>query len=309
MSQRKPPDPNWVPSEDFLWFWNRELVRLDSPIAHERDAAICELLRQRRHDAEPRFRALLQDDAPVLFDRGTHITEIRMGALAALQSLHYGARSPLELGPVAVMRAWRVTDVRAKFEAAFAGLSEAQRQAVLHRVNEVMEQRVQPSPDEADDLRAYCVLQTLGLVTYHWQTPDPHTTLTPLQEEIFAEQVATRPPLPCLRMALLESPDKTIGWIYRNPTNRFWAAEVSEHPAADEVREALDRTKTLGSKGFPNVVHDASGQPVRGAEGKFVIDGDLDPDTADVIACLRSIAAISRRLFTIELHIPPEYAP
>lgn len=303
MTDTKSPEPSWTPSEDFLLYWNRDLVRLDSPAAHERADAIDELTRQRRYDAEPRLKALLDDDAPVIFWGGALVTEIRMNALAALQRLNYAARSPLELEPVAVMRPWRVAEVRAKLEAVFATLSGSQRQAILHRVNEVMEQRVQPLPHQTEDVRAYCALQTLGLITYQWQRPDPRTTLTPLQEEMCAEQVATPRPPPCLRVALPASPHKTLGWIYRNPANRMWPRDFSDQPAGDEAGEALSRIMTLGNKGIPHVRHDASGRPVQSADGTFVIDGDLDPDSGDVVECLRSIAALLHE-YTTELHLP-----
>jgi len=306
MTDTKSPEPDLSQWADLLWFMNRDLVRLDSPVAHTRLAGIQELMIQHRHDAFGRFKELLQDDAPVIWGGGTLISEIRMFALAGLQRLKYAARSRLELAPVAVMRPWRVTDVRAKFEQVFTNLSESQRQATLQRVNEVMEQRVQPFAEQADDVRAYCVLQTLGLVTYQWQRPDPQTTLTPLQEEMCAEQVATPRPPPCLRVALRDSPDKILGWIYRNPANRIWPRDFSDQPAGDEAGEALSRIMTLGTKGIPHVRHDASGRPVRSADRTFVIDGDLDPDTGDVIECLRSIAALLNEYAT-ELYLPAEH--
>lgn len=257
---------------------------------------------QGRYEAVPRLKELLDDDSPLLFDDDGYIAEIRAYALSALQQLHYRVKHPLELDPVAVRRAMPLAEMRAAYADAIASLSEAERREVVARADEVLRHRVQPRAEQVDDVRAYRVLQELGRVSYERQRPDPHTTLTPLQETIYASQVVSTRPRPCLRVGFLEHPEKTLGWIYRNPRNNIWAGDFSAHPVAKEASEALTWILTL-KNGIPRVVHDVTGRPVHSADGKLVFDGDLSRDTGDVVECLRSIAALMHE-FTTELFLP-----
>jgi len=306
MTEDKASEPSWTPSEDVLWYLRRDLDLLDSPSAHWRLRGIHAVTEQGRYEAVPRLKELLQDDSPIVWDK--HITEIRMCALSGLQQLQYAAKRPIELEPVAVRRAWPVTSMRAAYAEAIATLSEAERREVLRRADKVLESRVQPSPEDADDLRAYRVLQELGRVSYELQRPDPRTMLTPLQETIYAEQVASPRPRPCLRVASLEPPDQTLGWIYRNPANGLWAHDFSERPASREASEALTWILTLKKDGIPRVVHDTAGRPVHSSDGKLVFDGELSRDTGDVAECLRSIAALMHD-FATELLLPEPVPP
>ncbi len=304
MTERKFPEETGAPPEDVLWFLNRDVALLDSESAYWRLRGIQAVTGQGRYEAVSRLKGMLEDDAPVIWD--DLVTEIRQCALVGLQRLHWAARLPLELGPVLVRRPWPLTDLRKAYEEAMAELTAAERRDALARANEYLMQRVQPDPAQADDLRAYRVLQQLDRVAYERQTPDPDTTLTPLQEIIYAEQVALPRPRPCLRVMFLERPEKTIGWIYRNPSNGLWAHDFSEHPAAAEGSEALSRILTLGRSGIPRVVHDEAGRPVRSPDGSFMLDGELSPDSDDVVECLRSIAAFMQREFATELLLPDE---
>lgn len=302
MSDGKKVEGTWAPSADVLWYVKRDLVSLDSPSAHSRLEGIQAVTGQGRYEAVSRLKEMLDDDAPVIWDG--LVTEIRQCALVGLQRLHWAARLPLELDPVPVRRPWPLPDMRRAYEEGMRVLTERKRQDALARADEYLSRYVQPSPEQADDLRAYRVLQQLGRVTYEQQKPDPQTTLTPLQETIYAEQVASLRPRPCLRVSFLETPDKTIGWIYRNPRNALWAHDFSQHPAAAEASEALSRILTLGEAGIPHVVHDDAGLPVRDPDGSFVLDGELSPEAGDVVECLRSIAAFMANEFTTELLRP-----
>jgi hypothetical protein len=293
---------DWSPSEELLFFLNRDVNALDSPSAMERMRGIRGVVEHARYEAVPKLKLLLEDDAPTIWD--DVIGEVRHAALAALQRLYWITKERLEVGPVMVRRAWPLRDMRRAYEEAMARLSLADRQATLAKVDLHLERCVRPAPAHADDMRAYRALQELGLVRYERQDLDPVTGLTPLQESIYAEQVASPRPRPCLRVSLRDEVDRVIGWVYRSTTNGFWAYDFSEHPAAADARDALSRIMTLGQAGIPRVVHDDQGQPVRSPDGSFVLDGELSPSSGDVVECLRSIAAFMQREFAVELLLP-----
>jgi hypothetical protein len=290
---------DWSPSEELLFFLNRDVNALDSPSAMERMLGISRVVEHARYEAVAKLKLLLEDDAPTIWD--DVIGEVRHAALSALQRLYWVTKERLEVGPVLVRKAWPLRDMRRAYEEAMARLSPADRQATLAKADAYLERCVKPASTQADDMRAYRVLQELGLVRYERQDLDPVTNLTPLQEHIYAEQVASPRPRPCLRVSLVDEVDRVIGWIYRNPTNGFWAYDFSEHPASVDARDAVSRIMTLGQAGIPRVVHDHAGRPVRSADGKFVLDGELSPDSGDVMECLRSMAAFMQREFAVEL--------
>ncbi|HTE53211.1 MAG TPA: hypothetical protein VK698_20295 [Kofleriaceae bacterium] len=244
MTEDRTSDPRWAPSEAVLQYLRRDLDLLDSPSAHRRARGIQAAAQQGRYDAVGRLKQLLDDDSPLVCD--DLITEVRLCALSALQQLHHAAKLPLLLDPVAIRRPWPVADMRAAYQQAIASLSRTEQHDVHARADEVLAERVQPELDHADDTRAYRVLQELHRVSYERQRPDPQTTLTPLQETIYAEQVAAPRPRPCLRVAFLVHPDATLGWIYRKPGSAPWAHDFSDHPAAREASDALTRILTPG---------------------------------------------------------------
>jgi hypothetical protein len=297
----------WAPSEELLAILNRDLAALDSSFARERIRGIEGVVENGRYDAVPRLVELLDDDAPHIWD-GV-IGEVRFAALAGLQRLHWITRDRLELGrPVLVRKAWPLRDMRRAYDAAMAELSPPERAAVLARASQFLEERVKPHETEADDMRAYRVLQELGKVDYERQELDPATNLTPLQASIYAEQAAPPRPRPCLRVSLLERPGQTIGFLYRNPINGIWARDFSEHPASVDARDLLAKISTLGTAGaIPRVVHDDAGQPRRNPDGSFVLDGEVSPDSTesdDVVDYLRSVAAFMQPEFATELLLP-----
>lgn len=215
MTDPKDNDAAWAPSEELLVFLNRDIDDLHSTSANRRVSAIEAVSRRSRFDAVPRLKELLDDDAPVIWD--DVIGEVRQSALAGLQRLYYAGKRAIDFGPVLVRAAWPLEEMRRAYRSAIAGLSAAQREAVVARADEFLERNVRPIGDEADDVRAYRVLQELGQVRYEKQAIDPATKLTPLQQGLYVQQVGSEPPRPCLRIALRESPGTTIGWNPSQP--------------------------------------------------------------------------------------------
>ncbi len=301
MTDPRDKDSEWSPGEELLVFLNRDIAALSSSSANRRVAA-AEVVAEGRYDAVPRLKELLDDDAPVIWD--DVIGEVRQAALAALQRLYWAGKRAIDFGPVLVRPAWPLEEMRRASAAAMGGLSPDEREAVLARADEFLKQRVQPLGDEADDIRAYRVLQELGRVPYDKQEIDPTTKLTRLQEELYAQQVASARPRPCLRVALRDSPGTTIGWIYRSPEKRSLAADFSEHPAAVDAQEILSKVLSLGKQGVPRIVHDGAGRPRTTPDGNFQLDGEIALDSDDVTDTLRSVAAFMQREFATELLLP-----
>ena len=299
------PDPNdpttWGLSPEMLALLNRDLEALDSPAVWDRVQGIEGVVKNDRQDAIPRLVELLADEAPVIGQ--DDVGEVRQLALAALQRLHWKARRPLQVGEVLVRPTWPLGEMREAYSRAIAELSPDRREAVHARADDYLARRVQPSAYTASDARAYRVLQELGLVAYQRQTADPVTLLTPLQAELYARQVAKPPPLPRVRVALREHPDTTIGWIHFDGGTRRWTATFSEHPARPDAEAILLEAMPVQGGVIRRVVHDQRGQPVRGADGKLVIEGEIRLDSGDQLDILRSYAAFLGRTFATELQL------
>lgn len=297
------PDPNdpstWGLSPELLALMNRDLAALDSPAVHDRVQGIAGVVGQGRQDAAPKLVELLDDDAPVV--GADDVGEVRQLALAGLQRLHWMARKPLEIGAVLVRPTWPLADMRAAHARAVAELSETERAAVHARADEFLARRVKPSAQTAGDARAYRVLQELGRVAYHRQAVDPVSLLTPLQEELYAAQVASPPPPPRVRVALRERPGTVIGWIHFDRGRGRWTSTFSEHPARPDAESLLLEALPVQGGVIRRVVHDERGQPVRGPDGNLVIDGVLPLDGSDQLAVLRCYAAFLGKRFAAEV--------
>ena len=302
MSDPKDNDAAWAPSEELLVFLNRDIDDLHSTSANRRVSAVEAVTRGSRFDAVPRLKELLDDDAPVIWD--DVVGEVRQSALAGLQRLYWAGKRAIDFGPVLVRAAWPLEEMRRAYRSAIAGLSAAEREAVVARADEFLERSARPLDDEADDIRAYRVLQELGQVRYERQAIDPATKLTPLQEQLYAQQVGSAPPRPCLRVALRESPGTTIGWIHRSPEKRSCAARFSEHPAAVDAQEILSKVLSLGTTGVPRIVHDDSGRPMTNPDGSYVLDGEIALDSDEVAGYLRTIDAFMKNEFETEILLP-----
>jgi hypothetical protein len=302
MKKQNEDPPDLAPSEEVLVFLNRDIDALESPSATARVRAIEAICEQARFDAVPKLKELLDDDAPVIWD--DVVGEVRLAALAGLQRLYWAGRRQIDFGPVLVRPAWPLVEMRRAYQAAIAELSTGERDAVLARADDYLRTTVRPIPAHAPDARAYRVLQELGMVQYERQPVDPTTKLTPLQQTLYAQQLASPRTRPFLRVALRGAPDVTVGSIYRDPAKGICAIRFSEHPAAVDAQEIVTKVLSLGYSGVPRIVHDEKGRPMRHPDGRFVIDGDIALDSDDVAGYLRTFAAFLQREFAVELLLP-----
>jgi hypothetical protein len=268
--------------------------RLDSPVAAERAEAARAAGEAPAFDLEPRLRQLLADDSPYTRRHGdrTVVGEVRFDALAGLQSLAAARGTAVEVpGGVVVRKAMDAGEAKARAAQALAESPGRRGQEVRAKAARDLVERVQPEAADHDAVLAYRMLQLLGLVDYRHEEIDAARGTTPLQEEVRASQLASPRPRPHLVVTEPGSPDRPLGYVYREPGGSRLVVDFAEGAAAtraeDEVRWAL----SIETKGLPKVRHE-DGSPVRTPDGALVFDGVLDPATAPEEEILRSIGAL-----------------
>ncbi len=245
------------------------------------------------------LRALLTDDAPFTFRHGgaTHVSEVRMRALEALEQLYRaGGRPAEELGRVKVRKAMAAEEAVRLAQEALEPLDDARRQEVAARASAFLDERVLPTDDEREALLAYRILQELGRVAYREEAVDPASYLTPTQREVAFSQLARERPRP--HLCVLSATGDLLGYVWREPGGR-WVLDFAPVPAAaDAVRLTHTVLGGLDPGGVPRVAHDDAGRPRRDEDGGFVLDGAIPLDVADPRELLRSLAAFLTDPFT-----------
>lgn len=265
---------------------------LDAASSRARADAASQAAAVEAFDTLDALRALLTDDAPFAFRHGagTHVSEVRMRALEALEQLYRaGGRPAAELGRVTVRKAMPAEEAVRLAQEALEPLDEARRQEVAARADAFLEARVQPTDDEREALLAYRVLQELGRVPYREEAVDPATYLTPTQRDVAFTQLARERPRP--HLVVISATGDLLGYVWREPAGR-WVHDFAQVPAAaDAVRLTHTVLGGLDPNGVPRVVHDAAGRPRRDEDGSFVLDGTVPLDAPDPRDVLRSLAA------------------
>lgn len=240
----------------------------------------------------PYVRPLLDDDGPYAFSNGgtDFVTEVRATALEVLEELYRIARQAPDCGPVKARKPMPAVEAIARGEAALARLTPDERAAVTTRVEAYMTQRYGFRPNEAAAIVGYRTLQELGLIEYRFETIDPKSYRTPVQQEIIDAQTAMTRPRPHLRVAHKDAPENTLGWLYRDPAGRGWKVDFSDDREAADVADWVRRVlHDLDQRGVPRVKRDASGAPMVNADSSFVLDGTIALDTTDTVALLRNV--------------------
>lgn len=266
-----------------------DLLRSES--VHWRLQGISRVLELSLDEAIPVLRELLDDDMPYLYQRGAEsmIAEVRSRALVALQDLYRERKRPIDFGPVTVRRAMPASEAEARGAAAMQTMSEARRHAVQDEARAALERAGEQAGEQPPSLLAYRVLQSLGLVRYEEQALDPDSYLTPMQEAIYASQMASRRPVPHLRIAAPED-TRILGYVYRR-ADGLWVHDFSEHPDSRAARAAVERVLTSAQGGIPRLACDDTGQPLRGPSGEFVRAGVISESTPHTMEYLHSLAA------------------
>ncbi len=233
-----------------------DLSGLDAPAAHQRLRALQEIGAQLHFAAVPRLQSMLADDAPVVARaRRPIVFEVGMFALTVLQRLYRAAGRQADFGPVRVAKAANLVDVEGLAEFALGELTPERRTDVVARAEQDVADLIRPPAEDVKPVLAYRILQLLGRIDSRVEDLDPDTCLTPLQEEIFASQVASERPRPCIRIRTLGA-DRTVGWVFRDPRGE-WVVDVSDHPlgqdAHDDIRWFMDHAPAGATSGDSTV--------------------------------------------------------
>ena len=119
---------------------------LKSPVAEVRADAADSALAAAAGDQLEALRALLRDDAPVLISHAGQqlVTEVRFAALTALQGLYREAGRKPDFGPLEVRKAAPINQVIADARSAVEVMPDAERQELLNRANQELDERVKP---------------------------------------------------------------------------------------------------------------------------------------------------------------------
>lgn len=270
---------------------------LSSPSVDDRREGIRLASQHGVEEAIPRLKELLADDTPYVFQRRSvrFVTEVRIEALLALEDLYRLMGKPVDFGPAKIRKAIPIEEVRAAAEAALAELPAAQREPVVARSN---------AAGDSPETRAYRVLQELRRIDYQLQGVDGRTYLTPLQEQLYRDQVRTPPPHPHLVVAAPNEPTRILGYLYREAGTGRWRHDFTESSEAERARNYLGQVLRIEKSGIPRVVHDPSGRPLKNSDGSLVLAGVIPDETDAAIDYLKSAAAFMNARYATRVVAP-----
>jgi hypothetical protein len=286
MTLTRPPE---IPTH----LWVQFVQPLESPSIDFRVQGLRRIREARWLAGIPYVVPLLDANDPYVFDlRGeAQIAEVRANALETLEELLAESGATPDFGAVRVRIPMPVKEAMARADAALAALALEERARVQERVDAWLAAHP-PFDEERAALGAYRALQELGLVEYRTEHVDPVTLTTPLQEEIYASQTRSPRPTPHLRVAHAARPDKTLGWLFRDPVSGEWRLDFSRAREAQAAAEMIGGVMTdYDPGGVPRVLRDAAGAVVYDPDGSILTDGIIPLDTDDPVELLRSVEA------------------
>ena len=275
------------------------LEELSSPSSSARARTALQAGELRMQSCEQRLRELLGDASPFVFAHGTKlvIAEVRFTVLEALQTMFHNQKRTPDFGTVTVRKAMPVDEA---IERA-SHLGDHERRRVAEAVEATLRDHVVPAPDDEPALRAYAMLQALGLVEYRHEQVDPHTYSTPLQEEVRRSQLVRARPRPHLRIADLADPTRTFGFVYRDP-RKLWAVDFAEGVQSSYVREHAVAVLSSARDGKLHRVRvDADGRTVRNPDNTGAFEGEVELMGDDLLGVLQTVRAYFEREYTTEI--------
>lgn len=248
---------------------------------------------------EARLRELLHDHSPFVFAHGAKlvIAEVRFSALDALEAMYFMLGRAPDFGTVTLRKAMPVEEALALA----ARVDPEERRLVADAVEAALRDKVVPPAEHAEALRAYTLLQALGLVDYRQEIVDARTYSTPLQEEVRRSQLTSERPRPRLRIADRGDPARTFGFVYRDP-QKLWAVDFAEGVQAIAARERASAVLSSAREGkLARVRVDPEGQTLREADGTPSFDGEVELVGDDQLGVLRALRAQLERDYATEI--------
>ena len=252
----------------------------------------------------PGLRALLNDDAPFVFQSGARrfVGEVRFEALVALEEMMRTLQLPPDFGPVTLRPAMPVEEAIARAQRVSAALSAEDRADLRTRVACSLADRVRPRPADRQPVAAYRLLQLAGEIAYRSEDVDSRTWLTPLQEHLISRQLRRPRPRPHLRVTSRARPGWLLGFVWRDDAKSQWMLDFSEgHEAAEASVQLRWLLVGLHPDGPPRVLRDETGEPMRNGDGSTALHGLHPLETADPVALLRDLGELADRWYVTAL--------